>query len=238
MDHSPLGISIFTDSSSSIQAISSTAPSDNESIAEIRELIDSLLSSGTRTSLYWIPSHAGIPGNEATDTLAVNQCSSSPDPTLLTHLSPDEKTAVIKKSWSHDHLRALKNCKKKCIQMRTSFKPIKWHHHPTRKIAISLHRLRSGHNYLNSFNHRIDTGADPSCRFGCEAIENSQHILIDCPKNELARTQLRRLTTTNKIPMDVETLTGLNSSIDTKKQFAIRNLVARFLEKTALTDII
>jgi hypothetical protein len=38
--------------------------------------------------------------------------------------------------------------------------------------------------------------------------------------------------------MDVETLTGLNSSIDTKKQFAIRNLVARFLEKTALTDII
>nr|CAH0111064.1 unnamed protein product [Daphnia galeata] len=52
LDYSPLGISIFTDSNSSIQAISSTAPSDNESIAEIRELIDSLLSSGTRTSLY------------------------------------------------------------------------------------------------------------------------------------------------------------------------------------------
>jgi hypothetical protein len=44
-----------------LQAISSTAPSDNETIAEIRRLNDFLLSSVTRTSLWWIPSHAGIP---------------------------------------------------------------------------------------------------------------------------------------------------------------------------------
>jgi hypothetical protein len=237
LDQSHPGVSIFTDSSSSIQAILSTSPSDNGAISEIRELIDSLRSSGTRTSLCWIPSHAGIPRNEAADRLAVNQCSSSPDPSLEIHLSSDEKIAAIKKVWSHDHLREIKTCKKRCIQMRTSVKSIQWHHHPIRKIAISLHRLRSGHNYLNAFSHRIEAGADPSCRFGCEAIENPHHTLIDCPKNEHFRTQIRQCTTTNRIPMDVESLTGLNSSIVKKKQFEIRHLVAKFLVKSGLTDI-
>ena len=108
LDYSPSGVSIFTDSSSSIQAISSAAPSDNVAIWDIRELIKSLESSGTRTTLVWIPSHAGITGNDAADRLAGDQCSTRSAPTLATHLSPDEKIAAIKKAWTQDHLRALK----------------------------------------------------------------------------------------------------------------------------------
>jgi len=121
---------------------------------------------------------------------------------------------------------------------RIPLKTIKWHHHPNRKFAISLHRLRSGHNYLNVFSHRIDTGADPSCRFVCEALENSHYILINCPKNEHLRTKIRRFAPINMIPLDAESLIGLNPPIDTNKQFEIRNCITRFLEKSALTEII
>jgi ribonuclease HI len=98
LDFSSAGVSIFTDSS--IHAISAAALSDNEAIWDIRELIKSLESSGTRTTLLWIPSHAGIAGNDAADRLAGDQCSIRSAPTLETHLSPYEKIAAIKKAWT------------------------------------------------------------------------------------------------------------------------------------------
>ena len=54
--------------------------------------------------------------------------------------------------------------------MRPSLQLIKWHHHPNRKVAVSLHRLRSGHNYLNAFSHRIDPVFKTSLKFVLEIL--------------------------------------------------------------------
>ncbi|KZS12014.1 Uncharacterized protein APZ42_023101 [Daphnia magna] len=48
-----------------------------------------------------------------------------------------------------------------------------------RASSTYLHRLRSGHTHLNSFSHRIDPDSDPSCRYGCTAMENAQYIVMD-----------------------------------------------------------
>lgn len=238
LDSTPAALAIFSDSSSAIQAISSCKPSGNEVITQIRELLDCLRSSGTRTTLTWIPSHTGIEGNELADRLAVEECTKTSSKNINNDLSPSEKSSICKDNWKDNQLQSLKTCRKKCIQMKTSLKPIKWHQHSDRKVAVSLHRLRSGHHYLNSFNHRIDPEADPSCRYGCEAIENPQHILETCPRNEIPRRKIRQFFSDKKLEFNFETMIGLNPTLDTSTQLKIRNLTAKFLIKTSLTDII
>ncbi len=55
---------LFSDSSSSIQAIQANQQTTNDLIPLIRETIDSLKSGSTLTTLAWIPSHIGIAGND------------------------------------------------------------------------------------------------------------------------------------------------------------------------------
>lgn len=70
MGNSLHAVTIFIDSSPAIKAITSVDPAKNEAITDIRELIGSLKSSGTRTTLAWIPSHVGIEGKVLADKRA------------------------------------------------------------------------------------------------------------------------------------------------------------------------
>lgn len=70
MENSLHAVTIFIDSSPAIKAITSVDPAKNEAITDIRELIGSLKSSGTRTTLAWIPSHVGIEGKVLADKRA------------------------------------------------------------------------------------------------------------------------------------------------------------------------
>ncbi|KZS03634.1 Uncharacterized protein APZ42_033627 [Daphnia magna] len=237
-DQSYPGVKIFCDSSPAILVIKSSNPSENEAISEIRELMDSLLSSGTLTTLIWIPSHCGIAGNEQVDKLAVNQQANETDNKISNKLSPSEKISMFRKSWAQNFLATLKHCRKPCILMKSSLRTVKWHQHKDRKIAICLHRLRSGHHYLNAFNHRINMEADPSCRYGCNVIEDPRNILVECPKNERARQKMRQLFNNKKLVLNFETLLGLNTKLDTRTQFLIRNELATFLKQTGLTSIV
>nr|CAH0112721.1 unnamed protein product [Daphnia galeata] len=80
--------------------------------------------------------------------------------------------------------------------------------------------------------------ADPSCRYGCEAIENTEHILLNCPKNEPHRLKIRQLCLDNSLELNSETMLGLNTSLDTKTQLKIRDLLAIFRSKNGLIDIV
>jgi ribonuclease HI len=81
-DSSPPHIHIFSDSRSAIKALLSPNPTKNRCVNEIRNLLDCLKSSGTNTTLYWIPSHCGIPGNEKANTLASDEAKSSSGNTI------------------------------------------------------------------------------------------------------------------------------------------------------------
>jgi ribonuclease HI len=237
LDPSPASTIIFSDSSSAIKAIIASNPSSNEVIPEIRELLHSLKSSGTQTTLAWILSHTGIEGNERADYLAGIQCTNR-DPHINNSLSSEEKIFFFKKHWTAKFLLSLKKCEKKCITMKTSLKPILWHQQTDREISVCLHRLRSGHHNLNSFKHRIDQEADPSCRYGCEEIENPLHVLTVCPKSEPFRHKLHRMLQDNRLELSLDNVLGLNTAIDTRTQFKIRDMTADFLKKASLTKII
>ncbi|XP_045025198.1 uncharacterized protein LOC123469924 [Daphnia magna] len=238
LDENPPEVRVFCDSSSVVKAIGSTTPGNNETLHQIRETISSLKSSGTQTSLTWIPSHVGIQGNEVADRLAQTECTKPSGAKANHKLSPSEKISIAKAEWRKDHLLYLKTCRKACIQTMSRTGLTKWFHHKERAITVCLHRLRTGHNYLNSFNHRVDKDADPSCREDCEAIENVEHILIDCPYTENHRQKIHQLLATHNIDLNVDSLLGLNMALDTTVQCKIRDTLAKFLNQTNLVNII
>jgi hypothetical protein len=112
-------------------------------------------------------------------------------------------------------------CRKPCILMKTKPEIIPWHHSGDCATSTCLHRLRNKHTYLNTFTHRIDPDADPSCRRGCPAIENPNHVLIDCQSYSLHRQKISEFFHLHNIPLNTTLLLGLDPNLCAKTQFKI-----------------
>jgi hypothetical protein len=178
-------------------------------------------------TLIWIPSHTEIPGNDTVDNLASTECSSPTGNRIGNNLSAAEQLGIFRSDWTEAWLHRLKSCRKPTVQIRTQIRRIEWHFSPDRQASICLHGLRSGHNYLNAFLHRIDEEADHSCRKGCEALENPSHILLECPSFEEQRRKVRTLFPANGLTLDLNTLIGLKPDVPRTTQFKIRNALVQ-----------
>jgi ribonuclease HI len=108
-DHPPPGVHIFSDSSQIPK---------NKCIGEIRNLLGCLKSSGSNVTLYWIPNHTGITGNEKADRLASDEASSPSGNYITNELSPREHQSILKKEWETYVLLNLKKCNKPSVQMK------------------------------------------------------------------------------------------------------------------------
>ena len=139
-----------------------------------------------------------------------------PQNTIENDLTPGELTAIIKRLWENSVLNRFKLCKKPGIQVKQKLGIIPWHHETDRATSTCLHRLRSGHTFLNSFAHRIDSGADPSCRHGCPAIKNTSHILVECPFSDTLRQKIKSYCHAENIPFNLHTILSLISPLAQK----------------------
>ena len=133
-------ILILSDSRSVIQALNSPGKTKHPVVHAIIHTAEALRSAGTKTALYWIPSHVGIDGNEVADRLASRESSSNePSNKISNSLSIEEECVQLKKYLPKKILEGLKRGNDKPnLQLRTKTGLYNWHNCKARKITRAL----------------------------------------------------------------------------------------------------
>jgi hypothetical protein len=142
---------------------------------------------------FQIPSHVGIPGNEAADRLASEENKQLfPSRSLQNFLSSaDEQAAVFKEYLRKININELhKGRYKDNTHTRTKTGALKWHSHKSRKITRVLFKLRTGHNRLKANLARFNNQLDSTCQFCEDEDESTKHVLQKCPALELERQEI------------------------------------------------
>lgn len=120
------------------------------------------------------------------------------------------------------------------VSHRPTSGPLPWHLHNNRAIQTTLLRLRSGHNKLRCFVNKWDPFTSPNCRKGCDTPENAEHVLLQCPSYDDARTQLIRC-----LPVaEVTTIVGTNFNLPKHTQMKIAAKLVSYLIETKLIEVI
>lgn len=153
---------------------------------ELNDLLSALASLGRAHDVFlqWIPSHCGISGNEAADTLAKE--GSTKDQTDRTTSYQEARTIIKAKQLS------------KWKQQHPRFNTLDHYHQLTREEQVTIFRLRTGHNRLNYHLYtkfRIGESGQCPCQTGNMTTE---HLLQECPLHNVLRESIWR----NPISMD------------------------------------
>ena len=167
---------IFTDSLSSIQAISNFN-SDNDLIRKILRHTTFLSPAGKHITLCWIPSHVGLTGNEAADSAAkratTKQCTRwVPIPATDTypHIS-----IHLHKEWQR-HWSA--NTQSKLFTVKPEIGDWPTSSRQCRREEVALCRLRTGHT-LATHRYLLCGDTRPLCR-RCGSALSVRHVLVSC----------------------------------------------------------
>lgn len=231
-------VTIYTDSKSAVQAISNFKWEASPAVPEIINQIINLNSSGTQVTLMWIPSHAGIPGNEIADQLATEFHKNGKrtwENTIQNKIDINQTINHVKSKYNNITFKKLKTqTNNMAVTQRNETGILPWHINKKRNIQTAMLRLHSGHNKLNHFMSRLDPEIPDECPHGCPEQEDATHILLYCQEYSEARDRLERKLFPLNIPFDVPTLLGLNGSIPKHTQTKI--VVSLFLLESHLIE--
>ena len=235
-NHKSTAVYIFSDSQSAITLLQNDYVS-HPIASNIINTIDLLKQNGSSVSIMWIPSHVGICFNEQVDSLARSE-NEQPTSLFRNPLSLTEKITLTKRRHQSVFDSLIRKTPTFQIKHKKFVGPAPWLIHPSRKISIVLHRLRTGHNGLGNHRSRFDPDVSPLCRLGCSQRENAQHILIDCPRLVRCRAAILRLFSHIHLPLTLENLLGLHPSLSCQQQLIIRNALTTYLINCNLIDSI
>ena len=184
---------ICSDSQASLQALQNDDFS-NPLVLKIRERIHDLTVTGLNISLFWIPGHVNIKGNEIVDKLAKNSLNldfgTAEDKLPYTDL----KTLVkpfIKTKWQN--LWNLQKDKNKLFEIQSEIGLWPNSSRRSRREEIILSRLRIGHTYLtNSYLRKQEPV--PEC-ISCDCVFTVKHLLLECVEYSHIRENYFSVTT-------------------------------------------
>ena len=186
---------IFSDSQSSLQAIVQTYPS-HPLVQSIQSSLITLEMEGKEISFCKVPSHVGVPGNEAADR-AANEAL----------LLPDFHTPCIPHRDFHRAIRKFVRGKWQLEWDRSDshlhrIKPLlkPWPSLGGRQVESKICRLRIGHTRL-THGYYMERSRPPECVHCNVSPLKMEHILLDCP---IYQTQRRA----NNLPSNYADLLG------------------------------
>jgi hypothetical protein len=197
-----------------LQAIEHHHSSSDRVLVDVINSLIACKSAGIRIRFAWIPSHIGIPGNDAVDKLANTGRTSPTNGTIIFHPTAADLFAKFKIFWNQKVTDAILSFSPyPSISAKPKIGPLPWHLHSTRKFTRILHKLRSEHNRLNGHLSKFELTITPDCALGCNSKENSCPILIDCPHYLVFRNALIHFFALQKIPFTLDNLLGYNLSL-------------------------
>ena len=168
---------ILTDSLGSIQTLQHTQPPDNRAL--IHSIIHALTIRSARTTIIWVPSHVGVPGNEEADKLAGLALKLTAPTIDLPKLSISQQKANIAK-YTHAFLdnyyyyNEAKSTTFHNYAERTALMPIKIP--PNKRFNETL----IYYFFLTYENSAQYTNRDRTCPY-CPATYSLKHLLFQCP---------------------------------------------------------
>jgi len=195
---SPLVATIFSDSRSVLDALSSSSfkSCNNYLIPLIRDKYHSLVQGGISIRFAWIPSHLGIPGNERVDSFAKQAAFSGRKPKFKVPFSDffsrslrslkDQSRAFLDSAFLTKGVYYFTNF----FQSPPPLKPWFFHLPLSREQVITVSRLRSNHYNFNYCLYRKNIVASSACECG-DPRQDINHVIFRCPLTGSKSTKLR-----------------------------------------------
>lgn len=230
--HNPQDIYIYTDNQASIETLQNpTGRSGGYIIYDIIYEYNKLLyTHNIRASINWIPSHVGIPGNEAADKEA-KKAARTKGQFFPTKVYPLKATA---NTWIKQHtINTWTKEWRESSKGRTSYKhtpvptdkTLALHKNLPKRYTSIITQMRTGKIGLQDYLHHRQVPGAITSKCSCGAPrQTTEHILFVCPEHKSLRKE-----TILKLPYKER------SSIQTilsKQRTAL--IAAKFIESTLL----
>jgi len=222
---------IFSDSLSSLKLlenIGKTKPNSYKS--KIRDYLVQITDAHKLLTIFWIPSHKGIPGNEAADNEAKRAITENII-TIPNITMKDAKHFIrekINREWENRWVNNMVSCQHmKNIKQKVG--RWSWASNPkNRRQETALARLRIGHSGLRAHMFRTGLVASPLCE--CGLYETPQHTLVECNIYSNERNHLKRKLEQSGVQLNMRNLLG-GGDYEKDKQLYIRYHVWDFILK-------